>query len=66
MLASLARVPRSPIQLFGIRLLGKDSLGKQVQCGTSQVYTTWSTNKGGVIGEPWFPIKLIVFFLHIL
>ena len=51
-----------PIQIFDIGLHVKDSLGKRVKCGTSQVYTTRHTKKGGVIGEPWFPIpiKLII------
>ena len=43
-----------------IGLLGKDSLRKQVKCGTSQVYTTRCSKKGGVIGEPWFPMLIII------
>ncbi len=42
------------IRLFGTDFLGKYSLRKQVR---RQVYTTRPTNKGGVIGEPWFPIN---------
>ena len=35
-------------------------LGKHVKCGTSHVYTTRCTKKGGVIGEPWFPIPIVL------